>query len=64
KDLSTTAGGTGEEKAAQSSVKLGWFGLFVVLLGRFSTGSSLSASRSHDLNCVDHSVPLCTTSYP
>jgi len=55
---------TREVKAAQSDVKLGWFGLFVVLLGRFPTGSSLSASRSHDLNRVRHSVPLSPTSYP
>jgi len=53
---------TGEVKAAQSMVNLGRFGLFVVLLGRLPTGSSLFDSRSHDLNCLDHSVPLCTTS--
>jgi len=62
--LTATVTATREVKAAQSNVKLGWFGLFAVLLGRFPTGSSLSASRSHDLNYVDHSVPLCTTSYP
>ncbi len=52
--VTTTA--TREVKAAQSMVKLGWFGLFVVLLGRFPTGSSLSASRSHAL-------PVLTTLY-
>jgi hypothetical protein len=31
---------------AQSRVKVGRFGLFAVLLGRISTGSSFSASRS------------------
>jgi len=45
-------------------VKLRWFGLFVVLLGRLTTGSSFSASRSHSLKLFDHSAPLCTTSYP
>jgi hypothetical protein len=55
---------TGEVKATQSMVKLGRFGLFIVLLGRFSTGSSFSASRSHDLDRVNHSVPLSPTSYP
>ena len=29
----------------QSTVKLGWFRLFSLLLGRISTGSSFSASR-------------------
>jgi hypothetical protein len=48
----------------QSAIKLWWFGLFVVLLGRFPTGSSLSVSRSHELNYADHFVPLCSTSYP
>src|SRR5260370_39908828 len=52
--VTTTA--TREVKAAQSMVKLSWFGLFVKLLGRFSTGSSLSASRSHVL-------PVLTTLY-
>jgi hypothetical protein len=52
-----------EVKAAQEMVKLGWFGLFVVLLGRFSTGSSISASRSHNLTLLTtlyHFVPHLT----
>src|SRR5205807_9163889 len=57
----TTA--TREVKATQSSVNPGRFGLFSVLLGRFSTGSSLSAPASHQLNGSDHSVPLLSTSY-
>jgi hypothetical protein len=56
--VTTTA--TREVKAAQSMVKLGWIGLFVVLLGRFPTGSSFSASRSHNLTLFTtlyHFVP-------
>jgi len=64
KDLLTTAAATREVKTAQNLVKLGWFGLFVVLLGRISTGSSFSASRSHSSKLSDHFLPLCTTSYP
>jgi len=41
----TTA--TREVKIVQSSVKIGRFGLSVVLLGRFPTGSSFSARASH-----------------
>jgi hypothetical protein len=66
-DLFTTAAVaavTKEAKTTQDLVKLRWLGLFVELLGRFPTGSSLSASRSHDLNLAYHSLPLCTTSYP
>ena len=44
----------------QSSVKVGRFGLFVVLLGRISTGSSFSALASH---CPDCALPLRTTLY-
>ena len=40
KDLLTTAAVTEEAKTTQKLVKLCWFGLFVVLLGRFPTGSS------------------------
>ena len=40
----------------QSSVKLGRFGLFFVLLGRFPTGSSFSALRSTTFTAL-------TTSY-
>jgi len=36
--------------------------LFFVLLGRFPTGSSLSAPDSHEPYLFYHSVPLCTTS--
>jgi hypothetical protein len=55
---------SGEVKATRSKVKLRWFGLFVVLLGRLTTGASFSASRYHNIEQLDHSVPLCTTSYP
>lgn len=58
--LTATATATGEVKAARNLVKLGWFGLFVVLLGRFPTGSSLSASASTALTCLTtpyHFVP-------
>jgi hypothetical protein len=44
----------------QSSVKVGQFGLSVLLLGRISTGSSFSARTSHDLLL---SLPLRTTLY-
>jgi len=64
KDLFTTAAATKEEKTAQKLVKLDWFGRLVVLSGRFPTGSSFSAFRSHELDCAYHSLPLCTTSYP
>jgi hypothetical protein len=47
---------------AQNAVKLERFGLFIVLLGRFSTGSSFFSSGSHRPYCLDHSVPLSTTS--
>jgi hypothetical protein len=40
--------------------KVGRFGLFVVLLGRISTGSSISAPNSHGLL---PRMPLCTTLY-
>ena len=53
---------TKEAKTLQTSVIAGQFGLFVVLLGRSSTGSSFSAPVSHDLHCLYHFVPLCTTS--
>jgi len=46
----------------QSSVKVGRFGLFIVLMGRFSTGSSFSAPASHGLYCIYHFGPLSTTS--
>ena len=45
----------------QSSVKVGRFGLSVLLLGRSSTGSSFSARTSHDPHCLCHLIPLCTT---
>src|SRR3954469_20326888 len=48
-----------EVKAAQYTVKVGQFGLFVVLLGRISTGSSISAPQSTALPLV----PLSTTLY-
>jgi len=57
----TLATATREVKAAQSSVKLGRIGLFIVLLGRFSTGSSFSAPDCHDIHRLDHFKPLCTT---
>lgn len=44
----------------QSVVKLGWFGLFVVLLGRFPTGSSFQlryATGLTDLTTSYHFVP-------
>ena len=53
-----------EVKIAQSKVELGRFGLFIVLLGRSSTGSSFSAPRSHGPYCSIHFVPLCTTILP
>ncbi len=47
--FTATATATREVKTAQSwvkgSVKVGRYGLFVVLLGRSSTGSSFSANR-------------------
>ena len=49
---------------AQSKVKLGRFGLFIVLLGRSSTGSSFSAPSSHDPYHLHHFLPLCTTILP
>jgi hypothetical protein len=64
KDLFATAvTATREVKATQSSVKLGWFGLFVELLGRLSTGSSFSASVPTDSNYLttsNHFVPHLT----
>jgi hypothetical protein len=47
---------------AQSSVNVGRFGLFGVLLGRLPTGSSFSAPDFHGPNCLYHFEPLCTTS--
>jgi hypothetical protein len=47
-------------KAAQSELKVRRFGLFVVLLGRISTGSSISAptsTDSTDLATFYHFVP-------
>ena len=49
-----------EEKAAKSSVKTGRFGLFVDLLGRIPTGSTISAPRYHqatELTTFYHFVP-------
>jgi hypothetical protein len=49
-----------EVKITQSLVKLGRFGLFAVLLGRISTGSSFSASRPTNSICLTtpyHFVP-------
>jgi len=57
----TSKTATKEAKTAQSKVKLGRFGLFVVLLGRFPTGSSFSAPSSHGPYYSHHFVPLCTT---
>ncbi len=61
--LSATATASKELKTAQNRVELGWIGLFVVLLGRLFTGSSLSASGSHRTNYLDHFLPLSPTSY-
>jgi hypothetical protein len=63
KDLLTTTLATKEAKTTQKQVKLGWFGLFVELLGRISTGSSFSATRSHNLTLLTtlyHFVPHLT----
>jgi hypothetical protein len=49
-------------KTAQSAVKLGRFGLFVLLLGRISTGSSISAPESHEPDFYYHFEPLSPTS--
>jgi hypothetical protein len=49
-----------EEKAAKDSVKTGRCGLFVDLSGRISTGSTISAPRTHkatDLTTFYHFVP-------
>jgi len=51
-----------EVKNAQSSFKLGSFGLSIVLLGRSSTGSSISAPVSHEPYCRHHNLPLSPTS--
>jgi hypothetical protein len=45
-----------ELKITQNRVNLSWFGLCFELLGRFPTGSSLFATRSHDF-------PVLTTPY-
>jgi len=45
---------------AQSVVNLVWIGLFVLFLGRISTGASFSASRSTESNFLTilyHFVP-------
>jgi hypothetical protein len=52
-----------EAETTQKLVKLGWFGLFVVPLGRFPTGSSLSASvptTSTVFTTLYHFVPHLT----
>jgi hypothetical protein len=57
---SSKATATREVKTAQNVVELAWIGLFVDLLGRFSTGSSLSAFRSTVLTVLTtpyHFVP-------
>jgi hypothetical protein len=62
KDLTTTAAKK-EAKTTQELVKLGWFGRFVLLLGRFSTGSSLSLPVPTTLiwlTTVFHFVPHLT----
>jgi hypothetical protein len=49
-----------EEKAAKSSAKTSWIGLFDELLGRIPTGSTFSAPRSHrttKLTTFYHFVP-------
>jgi len=51
-------------KMVPSKVKLGCFGLSIVLLGRSSTGSSFSAPRSHEPYLSRHFLPLCTTILP
>jgi hypothetical protein len=53
-----------EGNTTQNRVNFGRFGLFLVLLGRFPTGSSLSAPNSHGPYCSHHFVPLLSTSYP
>jgi len=60
KDLSTTTAAPKEVKITQTPLNLWWFGLFSVLLGRFPTGSSFLASRSHYptlLTTLYHFVP-------
>jgi hypothetical protein len=49
-----------EAKTTQNPVKFNWFGLFTKLLGRIPTGSSFSATRSHNLillTTLFHFVP-------
>jgi hypothetical protein len=63
KDLLTTTADPKGVKITQDLIKLDWFGLFVELLGRFPTGSSLSTSRSHHFTLsttLFHFVPHLT----
>jgi hypothetical protein len=50
----SAAAATREVKNEQNAIDLGWFGLFIVLSGRFPTGSSLSAPESHCPNDAYH----------
>jgi hypothetical protein len=59
KDLFTTTAAPKEAKTTQSPLNLVRFGLFALLLGRISTGSSFSASRPPNQTFL----PLFTTLY-
>ena len=55
--LSATTKATKEAKTAQNAVSSGWLTLLIAVLGRFPTGSSISATYFH------HLCPDFTTSY-
>jgi hypothetical protein len=63
KGLLTTTAVPKEAKTTQKLFKLARFGLLAKLSGRISTGSSFSASRSHNLTLLTtwfHFVPHLT----
>jgi hypothetical protein len=52
-----------EAKAIEAQVISGSFGLFLGLSVIDSTGASIFLSLAHDHYCLDHFLPLLTTSY-
>jgi len=52
-----------EAKAIKAQVNSGLFGLFFGLSVMNSTAASVLVSVAHDLYCLDHFLPLLSTSY-
>jgi hypothetical protein len=61
--LKTATATAREVKAVKNSGLAGPFGLFFRVSVLSSTGASVSNQFAHDLYCLNHFLPLLTTSY-